>query len=71
MLRYIVAGDGDRSGTYKDVLETLRDLQDRHLIEQRGGRLEPTPDVVFSLRLDDFDDDTTVSFPLTSACRHR
>ena len=54
VLRYIVAG-WDRSGTYKDVLETLRDLQDRHLIEQRSGRLVPSPDVVFSLRLNDFD----------------
>ena len=55
VLRYIIGG-WDRSGTYRDAPEALRDLVDRYLIEQRGGRLEPTPDVVFSLRLDDFDE---------------
>lgn len=55
VLRYIIGG-WDGSGTYNATPEALRDLEDRHLIEQRGGRLEPTPDVVFSLRLDDFDE---------------
>jgi hypothetical protein len=34
--------------------ETVGDLLDKHLIERRNGDLEPSPDVIFSLLLDEY-----------------
>ncbi len=39
---------------YNEAAETVGDLLDKHLIERRNGDLEPSPDVIFSLCLDEY-----------------
>jgi hypothetical protein len=38
---------------YRDVQERVDDLLDKQLLEKRNGNLEPSPDVLFSLGLDE------------------
>jgi hypothetical protein len=38
---------------YRDVQETIDGLLDKQLLEKRNGNLEPSPDVLFSLGLDE------------------